>query len=1308
MRAFRPRRVPALLLALALALPLPALAEGDAPAITLTPDRLELSLPAQGQATASLSAALPDGAAASDWIWRSGDQGVVTVTGSGAQATVTAVAPGQTQITVKADVALGGQSYPGVEAACTVTVLPAAVTAIALSKDHITMDAGTSESLTASLSPAGADLTTITWSSSSSSVAKVAYDDAQDRSQATVEAVSPGEAVITASSGGKSAACTVVVPGIALDRTSLDLAAGNSATIGRRVYGGLSSVVNWDSSDETVATVDASGGVTARMTGKATITATIQGTRYTAQCRVTVSENTANYIEAEADAGSPLPLSDLEEDLDDACRDVLGSRLSYVTGLSVPTQAGILYYGYASADDPGAGVGTAEKYYLSGGGTRERRLENVFFVPSVDFTGTSADISYTGFAADGSFFRGLVRVEVTKSSTINYSTSGGSPVLFQVSDFNSVCRDRNGRDLDFVSFTLPPTSKGTLYYNYSGSSLDVKVSERTNYYRSGNPSLAGVSFVPAAGATGSVTLRYSAKDARGGSYSGRVAISLSGGGLGGSGDLNYTTARNKAVTFRSTDFNDVCKEVTGQNLDRVRFDLPDASEGTLYYDYSSSSNYGSKVSSSKSYYRSSSPYVNRVSFVPKSGFSGTVTVDFTAWSTGDERFTGTVEIRVGSGSSSGGDGIWYSTPKGRALAFDADDFNDFCRDETDETLRYVRFDLPSASEGVLYYDYSSSSSYDSKVSASKSYYRSSSPKLDLVSFVPKSSFSGTAEVDFTAWGTQGGKCSGTVEIQVGGDGDAVYYSTGKDGALTFDADDFNDAAQAATGRNLKYVRFSDLPSSTRGTLYYDYSSSSSYDSKVSSSKSYYRSSSPKLDLVSFVPKSGYSGTLSFDFIGYDTSSEKFTGTVTIDVGATGSNGDLDYTVAHDGAVTFDSGDFNDFCKDELNSALRYVRFTLPPASKGTLYYDYEDDGDYDSKVSASKSYYRSSSPKLDLVSFVPDRGFAGSVDIAFTAYATNGKSCKGTVRVTAQAAPSAGAITYTAAGPVSFRAADFQAACAARGAGAFVSAMFTLPASGTGQLVYGYQGAGTGTAVAANQAYLAGGAPSLDLVSFVPASGYGGLVVIPYLGVDARGDTYSGAVQIQVAVPGASASAYFTDLGGSWTWAAASVDYLCQRGVVTGVGGGRYDPAAELRRGDFMLMLCRAFSLSAPDSGSWFTDVPADRYYAQAVRTAQYYGIAQGSGSNFYPESPLTREDAALFLLRAMRVAGRSIPDGSAASLARFPDYAKVSPYASTAMAALVEQGILQGTGSGRLEPGAVLSRAEMAVVLSRALTLPA
>ncbi|MEI3348489.1 MAG: hypothetical protein V8R55_08895 [Dysosmobacter sp.] len=100
--------------------------------------------------------------------------------------------------------------------------------------------------------------------------------------------------------------------------------------------------------------------------GTAVVTAAVNGfANYTDSVKVTVKRSTAAVISATADAGTPLSFSTLRSQFRDRSSTVLGESLSYLSGLSVPTDQGTLYYRYTSADDTGAVVWTSERYYLS-------------------------------------------------------------------------------------------------------------------------------------------------------------------------------------------------------------------------------------------------------------------------------------------------------------------------------------------------------------------------------------------------------------------------------------------------------------------------------------------------------------------------------------------------------------------------------------------------------------------------------------------------------------------------------------------------------------------------------------------------------------------------------------------------------------------------------------------------------------------------------------------------------------------------------------------------------------------------------
>lgn len=163
-----------------------------------------------------------------------------------------------------------------------------ATTGITLSQTALTLNAGGSSTLTATVTPSNATNKTVTWATSNASVATV--------SGGKVTAVGPGTATITATtSGGQKATCTVTVrvpvTGISISRSTLALTVGATSTLTATVAPSNASdkSYSWSSSNSAVATVNSSGLVTAKANGTATITATTTDGGKKATCAVTVT-----------------------------------------------------------------------------------------------------------------------------------------------------------------------------------------------------------------------------------------------------------------------------------------------------------------------------------------------------------------------------------------------------------------------------------------------------------------------------------------------------------------------------------------------------------------------------------------------------------------------------------------------------------------------------------------------------------------------------------------------------------------------------------------------------------------------------------------------------------------------------------------------------------------------------------------------------------------------------------------------------------------------------------------------------------
>lgn len=859
-------------LLLSFSLAFPVRAEESSSGISLNFSEISLH-PGESK---EITAAVPSGWSNLTWVISTAEASVAVITRQERSfCTVEAVSAGTATLTASA-LDDYSQSHTVI---CKIHVTtPVTGISITTPAAQSTLNKGQTLQLSAAVVPSDATNPSIKWSSSDISVVSV-------NDSGVVTGVSPGRATITAASEEDSNikdTRDVECSGIALSKSSLTLLVNETASISFPVYGAATGkAVEWNSSNNAVADV-VNGRITGHLPGTAIITATVYGTGYSDSCTVVVKDDVADAIERDLDAGEVLSFSDLQSLLNSRCRDKTGATLDYITNVSVPTTQGIVYYGYVSPNAPGHGIGSSEKYYYeSNSGTS--KLSDLSFVPHADFNGT-AKISYVGYASNGTSFNGTILVDIEDTRDVTYSTSSDWPLEFTSEAFNAICQSRTGRSIKYLTFTQPSASRGTLYYKYSpAAGFSQQVNSTTKYYTTSSPSINDITFVPAEGYTGSVSIPYTCVDSGGTSFNGKVLITVYEAGNSGNGTVTYRTGVNENISLNASDFNKVCQDVNDTNLNYIYFDdLPRSSEGTLYYNYTSKNNYDSKVSETTRYYRNSSPRLSYITFVPATGFTGTVTIPFTGRDSSGEKFPGNLVIRVTDDGRNSD--VYYSTSAGRAVDFSASDFNDACKDATGENLRRVKFELPSSTQGTLYYNYTNSSSTGTKVSASTSYYRTSSPQLSNVTFVPKSGYTGTVTIPFTGYDVEDRQFSGTVRISVGpSDEVSITYKVFSSSSVDFDAADFNTACREMTDETLNYVRFS-LPASKYGTLYYQYNTSTETGTKVTSSTNYYRTNATRLlSDVSFAAASDYIGTVSIDYTGRSTGGTEFSGTIDIQV-----------------------------------------------------------------------------------------------------------------------------------------------------------------------------------------------------------------------------------------------------------------------------------------------------------------------------------------------------------------------------------------------------------------------------------------
>ena len=164
-------------------------------------------------------------------------------------------------------------------------------------------------------------------------------------------------------------------------------------------------------------------------------------------------------------------------------------------------------------------------------------------------------------------------------------------------------------------------------------------------------------------------------------------------------------------------------------------------------------------------------------------------------------------------------------------------------------------------------------------------------------------------------------------------------------------------------------------------------------------------------------------------------------------------------------------------------------------------------------------------------------------------------------------------------------------------------------------------------------------------------------------------------------------------------WYYESAVYVWKNGMMDGVGGGAFGPELTTTRGMVVTVLHRMEGSPAAEPAS-FPDVAEGRYYAAAVAWAAANGIVNGGDNGlFRPDEAITREQLAAILYR---YAGYKGYDTAAPDTLDFPDGAQASAYAVQPLAWAAAEGIILGTGDGRLVPGGNASRAELAEMLMR------
>lgn len=494
--------------------------------------------------------------------------------------------------------------------------------------------------------------------------------------------------------------------------------------------------------------------------------------------------------------------------------------------------------------------------------------------------------------------------------------------------------------------------------------------------------------------------------------------------------------------------------------------------------------------------------------------------------------------------------------------------------------------------------------------------------------------------------------------------------------VMLDGGKLSDAVKKATSTTPSTFSFT-LP--TTGTIY----SSSSLSSSISAGNKY---SASDVSRMAFKP-SRSAGSYTIDYAAYGTSGQIATGKLVIMTNA----GTVAYHISANESQTMQVSDF----QSVYGSGLSSVKFGTASDSRGALY---KGSSTSSGKVGSESYYVSTGTTLLKNVTFIAGSSTAKySVVIPFTAYGSNGE-VNGNLVIYVNDTHS---VYSTGATFKSMAIAD-ELAPESNASSAYI----TITRVTGGKLYTQYSKINSCTALAAKDLgstrFSFSGSNSIDNLYVLPLADSKTVEVNYTINGSDKGTLTFKVVQ-------QTASSKFTDVSGSFKWAANSVDFMYGNGLVNGISTKNpnvFGPGQNMTRAMLVTILYRAAGEpSVAGITNKFTDNKQNQYYYEPVLWASSKGIVNGAtATTFDPDGKITREQIAAILYR---YAGS--PAASSSALNGFADQSAVSSYAVTAMQWAVGNGIITGVSTnGRTTLSAKnnATRAQVSVMLHRFLTM--
>ena len=174
----------------------------------------------------------------------------------------------------------------------------------------------------------------------------------------------------------------------------------------------------------------------------------------------------------------------------------------------------------------------------------------------------------------------------------------------------------------------------------------------------------------------------------------------------------------------------------------------------------------------------------------------------------------------------------------------------------------------------------------------------------------------------------------------------------------------------------------------------------------------------------------------------------------------------------------------------------------------------------------------------------------------------------------------------------------------------------------------------------------------------------------------------------------------FTDVPAN-SWYAEAVKYVTENGLMLGVGDGKFAPDMVTSRAMVVTVLYRIEGEPKAGAGEEFTDVADGQWYTDAVAWASANGIVLGyDNGKFGPSDTMTREQLAAVMYRYAEYKG--LVSDVSGDFSGYTDDGQISSWAVDAMKWATGTALITGTSETTLTPGGSSTRSQLAMILMR------